>query len=119
MLARTVTYTRADLVPPDPVAASHLATGLTWRQLCQAAIEQSDNTAANLVVGALGGPRAVTRYARQQLGDHVTRLDRTEPTLNQATPGDPRDTPRRKPSQPTTRRSSPSPAGSPKPARSS
>jgi beta-lactamase class A len=91
-LARTVTYSQADLVPPDPVTASHVATGLTWRQLCQAAIEQSDNTAANLVVAGLGGPRAVTGYARRQLGDQVTRLDRTEPTLNQATPGDPRDT---------------------------
>jgi beta-lactamase class A len=70
------------------VTASHLAAGLTWRQLCQAAIEQSDNTAANLIVGALGGPKAVTR----QLGDQVTRLDRSEPALNQATPGDPRDT---------------------------
>ncbi|EDU8478757.1 serine hydrolase [Salmonella enterica subsp. enterica serovar Reading] len=26
------------------------------------------------------------------IGDHVTRLDRTEPTLNEATPGDARDT---------------------------
>lgn len=91
MLARTVTYTEADLVPPDPVTASHLAAGLTGRQLCQAAIEQSDNTAANLVVGALGGPQAVTAWVRQ-LGDQVTRLDRTEPALNQAVPGDPRDT---------------------------
>jgi beta-lactamase class A len=33
----------------------------------------------------------LTRFLRQT-GDTVTRLDRTEPSLNEATPGDPRDT---------------------------
>ena len=52
---------------------------------------QSDNTAANLILKALGGPPAVTRFARS-LGDPVTQLDRWETDLNEATPGDPRDT---------------------------
>ena len=51
----------------------------------------SDNTAANLLLGLLGGPEAVTRFARA-LGDGLSRLDRIEPELNSATPGDPRDT---------------------------
>jgi hypothetical protein len=33
----------------------------------------------------------LTRYART-LGDTMARLDRWEPDLNEATPGDPRDT---------------------------
>ena len=33
----------------------------------------------------------MTRFVRS-LGDPVTRLDRTEPALNEALPGDPRDT---------------------------
>jgi beta-lactamase class A len=60
-------------------------------RLGQEAVSYSDNTAGNLLLGQLGGPAGVTAYARS-LGDQVTRLDRTEPTLNQARPGDPRDT---------------------------
>jgi beta-lactamase class A len=59
--------------------------------LCEAAIEVSDNTAANLLLGTMGGPAGVTRMARA-LGDDVTRLDRNEPALNTAIPGDSRDT---------------------------
>jgi len=58
--------------------------------LCAAAVEWSDNAAANLLLSALGGPAAITRYARL-LGDSITRLDRTEPTLNTAIAGDERD----------------------------
>jgi len=56
-----------------------------------AAIEHSDNTAANLLLRTVGGPAAVTAYLRA-LGDPVTRLDRNEPALNEAKPGDVRDT---------------------------
>ena len=48
-------------------------------------------TAANLILTALGGPEAVTDFLRR-IGDRTTRLDRYEPELNAATPGDPRDT---------------------------
>jgi Beta-lactamase enzyme family len=50
-----------------------------------------NNTAGNLLLATLGGPEGVTSYARS-LGDTVTRLDRIEPELNEAAPGDPRDT---------------------------
>ena len=52
---------------------------------------RSDNTAGNLILKSLGGPSGVTTFARS-LGDPVTRLDRWETDLNEATPGDPRDT---------------------------
>jgi beta-lactamase class A len=64
---------------------------MTLAAICEAAVTLSDNTAANLMLNALGGPAGWTAYLRG-LGDNVTRLDRTEPTLNEATPGDPRDT---------------------------
>ena len=64
---------------------------MTLGELCEAAMTQSDNTTANLILKALGGPPAVTRFARS-LGDPVTQLDRWETDLNEATPGDPRDT---------------------------
>jgi beta-lactamase class A len=64
---------------------------MTLGELCAAAIVWSDNTAANLILNAIGGPAGFTAFARS-LGDSVTRLDRDEPTLNTAVPADTRDT---------------------------
>ena len=64
---------------------------MTLAELCAAALNYSDNTAGNLLLASLGGPRALTAYARS-IGDPITRLDRIEPYLGEAVPGDPRDT---------------------------
>jgi beta-lactamase class A len=91
-LDRTIAYSRADLLSYAPATRANVARGrMSVGALCAAAIELSDNTAANLLLRSVGGPAAVTRYLRT-LGDRVTRLDRTEPRLNTAIPGDPRDT---------------------------
>ena len=91
-LSRRIRFEASDLVPYSPVTKDHAdGDGMTLGELCQAAMTQSDNTAANLILASLGGPPAVTAYARS-IGDTVTRLDRTETTLNEAIPGDPRDT---------------------------
>jgi beta-lactamase class A len=91
LLARLVRYDRSALVANSPVTAQHLADGMPVSTLCAAAIAHSDNTAANLLLTILGGPNAVTAFART-LGDRVTRLDRWEPELNVVPPGDQRDT---------------------------
>lgn len=91
-LAMEVHFGKSDLLAYAPVAREHVAAGvMTVETLCAAAIVYSDNTAANLLLRILGGPAAVTAYARS-IGDRVTRLDRIEPELNTALPGDPRDT---------------------------
>jgi beta-lactamase class A len=85
-------YGKSDLIEHAPVTSANVVRGfMTVEGLCQAAIEQSDNTAANLLLRTVGGPAAVTRFARS-IGDSKTRLDRGEPALNSAIPGDPRDT---------------------------
>lgn len=89
-LDRRLTWTKDALVSWSPVTEKHVDDGLTLGELCHAAITTSDNTAANLLVGALGGTAAVTAWLRG-IGDGVTRLDRLEPHLNAAEPGDPRD----------------------------
>jgi beta-lactamase class A len=86
-----VTYAAGDLVEYSPVTEKHVAEGMTIAELCDAAIRYSDNTAGNLLLRDLGGPAAVTEFARS-LGDGVTRLDRWETELNSAIPGDERDT---------------------------
>ena len=59
--------------------------------MCQAAVELSDNTCANLLLAHVGGPAALTGFWRR-LGDPVSRLDHNEPQLNRSPPGDPHDT---------------------------
>ena len=91
-LDRVVAYGPGDLLEYAPVTKAHVAAGgMTLADLCAAAIDWSDNTAGNLVLQAIGGPAGFTQFARS-LGDSVTRLDRNEPGLNEATPGDERDT---------------------------
>ncbi|ABB10876.1 MULTISPECIES: PEN family class A beta-lactamase, Bcc-type [Burkholderia cepacia complex] len=91
LLQQRVTYTKADLVNYSPVSGKHVDDGMTVAALCEAAIQYSDNSAANLLIKLLGGPSAVTAYARS-IGDDTFRLDRWETELNDAVPGDPRDT---------------------------
>jgi beta-lactamase class A len=91
-LNRTIAYGPSDLLDYAPISKAHVTEGgMTLADLCAAAIDWSDNTAANLVLQTIGGPAGFTAFARS-LGDTVTRLDRTEPTLNESLPGDPRDT---------------------------
>lgn len=89
---RRVRYTRDDLITYSPETEKHVGgDGMTLAALCEAAVILSDNTAGNLLLDALGGPQGFTAYLRS-LGDSVTRLDRRETALNEARPGDPRDT---------------------------
>jgi beta-lactamase class A len=92
-LDRWIKYGPQDLQEYAPVAKTNLDKGgMTLEAICAAAVKLSDNTCANLILGALDGPQGVTRYIRS-LGDGVTRLDRTEPTLNRPGPdGDQHDT---------------------------
>lgn len=91
-LDRFVHYTQADILEYAPVTKLHLAEGgMKLGALGEAAIEQSDNTAGNLLLQAIGGPAGLTKFARS-LGDNTTRLDRMEPELNVSKDGDDRDT---------------------------
>jgi beta-lactamase class A len=90
-LDHVIHYGAADMVDNSPITEQHLATGMSVRSLCAAALQYSDNTAADLLLRATAGPRGVTAFCRS-IGDRYTRLDRMEPDLNSAIPGDPRDT---------------------------
>lgn len=90
----------ADLVPHAPMTEPRLSEAIaagadhaemTMRELAHAAQTTSDNVAANVLLGALGGPAAYTAFCRAH-GDAVTRLDRLEPWMNLYAADDPRDT---------------------------
>ncbi|THA86578.1 class A beta-lactamase [Streptomyces sp. A0592] len=94
-LARRIHYTQEDVTSAGGGSVTGLpanvAGGLTVAELCSAAIAQSDNCAANLLLRELGGPTAITRFCRS-VGDRTTRLDRWEPELNSAEPSRVTDT---------------------------
>jgi beta-lactamase class A len=89
---RVLIFNQRDLAGYSPVTSTKTGRpGMTIKELCEAAIVMSDNTAMNLLLEEIGGPPAWTAYARS-LGDTITRLDRNEPSLNECRPSDPRDT---------------------------
>ncbi|TDC36767.1 class A beta-lactamase [Micromonospora sp. 15K316] len=90
-LDEVVRYSRSDLVAHSPVTEQHVATGMRLRDVADAAVRYSDNTAANLMLRRLGGPDGFERELRR-LGDTTTEADRYETALNEGRPGDRRDT---------------------------
>lgn len=91
-LDRRIVFAESDLVTYSPVTKKHAGPGgMTIGDICEAAMTLSDNTAGNLLLASFGGPAGLTAFARS-IGDGMSRLDRIETALNEATPGDPRDT---------------------------
>ena len=91
-LDRRITFEKNQLVEYSPVTEKHVGwPGMPLSQICEAAMEMSDNSAGNMVLDALGGPDGFTAFMRS-IGDEETRLDRRETMLNEAAPGDARDT---------------------------
>lgn len=90
-LERRIAVPPKPLLFNSPLTEPHAGGTMTVAALCEAALTRSDNTAANLLLETIGGPAGLTQFARS-IGDNVTRLDRTETSLNGARPGDPRDT---------------------------
>ena len=90
-LTDAVTIEPSDLRPNSPVTETRVGKTITLAELCAAAVQVSDNAAGNWLLRVIGGPSAITDFARS-IGDDRTRLDRWETELNSAIPGDPRDT---------------------------
>ena len=91
-LSASVAYGPGDILDYAPAAKANLATGrMSVQDLCEAAVELSDNTCANLLLARVGGPAALTAFWRAG-GDRVSRLDHDEPMLNLTPAGDPHDT---------------------------
>ena len=91
-LAAMIAYGPDDLMDYAPVAKQNLEKGaMSVADMCEAAVELSDNTCANALLARVGGPSALTAFWRS-IGDTVSRLDHNEPELNRSPPGDPHDT---------------------------
>ncbi|MFC4464610.1 class A beta-lactamase [Streptomyces xiangluensis] len=88
---KVIKYSSDDLVANSPITEKHVESGMTLRELCDAAVRYSDNTASNLLFDALGGPKGLESDLRE-LGDTVTLMERIEPHLSDWVPGQTRDT---------------------------
>jgi beta-lactamase class A len=76
-LDRTIAFGPSDLLDYAPIAKAHVAQGgMTLADLCAAAIDWSDNTAANLVLQAIGGPNGFTQFARARRRRDAARPQR-------------------------------------------
>ena len=91
-LNRKIKFSKSNLVTYSPVTEKHAdKKAMSLSELCQATLSTSDNSAANFILQAIGGPKSLTRFLRS-IGDDTTQLDRWETELNEAVPGDQRDT---------------------------
>ncbi len=90
-LNEVIKFTKEDLVDYSPVTEKHVDTGMTLGEIAEAAVRYSDNTAGNILFHKIGGPKGYEKALRK-MGDRVTMSDRFETELNEAIPGDIRDT---------------------------
>jgi beta-lactamase class A len=81
LLQQKIMYAKQDLVTWSPITEKHIAHGMTISELCAAVIMYSDNSAANFLMKKLGGPEAVTAYARS-IGDNTFSVSSWEAELN-------------------------------------
>jgi beta-lactamase class A len=91
LINETIKINENDLLDYAPVTEAKIGGAMTIGDLCFAAVDMSDNTAANLLMDWLGGPQAVTSFLRRT-GDDTSRLDRREPELNSPGPSGEEDT---------------------------
>src|SRR2546430_8593283 len=86
-LERFVPYGAKEILEYAPVTKEHLKDGgMTLGALCAAAIEQSDNTAGNLLLDAIGGPSGLANFVRS-LRERGTRPHPGWAGMKNALPG--------------------------------
>ena len=85
------TFTNEDIVTHSPITEDFVNKGMSLGKIAEAAMRYSDNTAGNLLFEELGGPDGFEKALRES-GDTITMANRIEPDLNEAIPGDSRDT---------------------------
>lgn len=90
-LNERITYTSEDLVNYNPITEKHIDTGMTLKELSDASLRYSDNTADNLIFEQIGGPAGLKKSLRE-IGDQITNPVRIEPALNEVEPGETHDT---------------------------
>ncbi len=92
LLNQRVEIKKSDLVNYNPIAEKHVNGTMSLAELSAAALQYSDNVAMNKLIAHALAARLASPRSPDSWETKRSRLDRTEPTLNTAIPGDPRDT---------------------------
>jgi beta-lactamase class A len=74
LMQQKIMYQQKDIETWSPITEKNIKEGMTIFDLCAATISYSDNTAANLLINKLGGPQAITAFARS-IGDQDFSMD--------------------------------------------
>lgn len=81
LLREKIHYTQEDLMPWHPITGKYLTRGMTFAALAEAAMSYSDNSAIDIIIKKLGGPKSVTDFARS-IGDEAFNIEHYEEDLN-------------------------------------
>lgn len=89
-----VTWTQEDIDAAgySPVTSAHINDGLPLSQLAEAAVRDSDNTAANIILKKIGGPANLQELLLRHAEDETSTIVNYEPDLNSIEPGSTYDT---------------------------
>lgn len=91
LLNERIFYKNTDLIYWSPITSKHVADGMMIKDLCKATLENSDNTAMNLLVYRMGGLQYMNTFAKQ-IGNKSFRQDDIWPKEADNTPNDVKDT---------------------------
>lgn len=80
-LQQKVSYSKNDLIPWRPITGIYVNNGMTLEALAEAAMSYSDNTAINLIMKKLGGPKTVTDFA-SSIGNKSFNVSHYDGELN-------------------------------------
>lgn len=81
LLQENMHYTKEDLISWHPITGKYVKDGMTLEALSEAAISYSDNSAINLIMKKLGGPKIVSDFAHS-IGNKSFNLLHYEGALN-------------------------------------
>ena len=92
-LNKEIEITKQDILKDSwsPVLEKKAGQKMTIKKLCDAMMMQSDNSAANIVLKEIGGPKKLTAFIKSQ-GFGKTNITRYEPFLNDVKKGTRSDT---------------------------
>lgn len=75
----------------SPVLETKIGQEMTIKQLCDVMMMQSDNSAANIVLKQIGGPKKLTKFIKS-LGFSKTNISEYEPEINNVKKGSKKNT---------------------------
>jgi beta-lactamase class A BlaZ len=91
-LNKKIHINKDDIVAYSPILEKYVGKDITLKELIEASMAYSDNTANNKIIKEIGGIKKVKQRLKKELGDKVTNPVRYEIELNYYSPKSKKDT---------------------------